>query len=299
MVPIEFQKIDYELTMSILNILKSQFEEHLKSINCNDIQDYEKYINNLNTDKESEYIELYENAYNLYKHVATFPSEEGIHLLKKIFSLKNEYLTWITDFKTLIKEVEKINEKNNIYVSYSYVVLVYYVFYMPTKIRNKLLKAFKFETKYDGKEKNNLEIYLFKLNQNLKNRAKKGYIYYKNEAEEIYRDLLLDIKSSGLESLTKNDANKILNSEASGNIENIYLHSIIRNSVPIIPIKENEKLRAFFHLYRLILREDNWKSEDEFYSTEKFDKNFNPIGLYENNYNRYMEVKMRNFLRNS
>jgi hypothetical protein len=297
MVTLEFQKKDYELTISILNILAKQFEKYLQSLKCIDIQEYKNYINNLNVEKESEYIILFQNACKVYNHVATFPSDDGIDILKNVFCLQSEYLTWITDFKKIITEIERINLNDNIYVSYSYVVYVYYLLYMPSKIRNKLLDAFKLYSIYDGHKKNKIEILIFKLNQNIKYRKKGGNTTIKNQCEKLYQDLLSLFKMFGLEEFTDTNAENIIKKEASGDVEKLYLLSIIQNCFEIKTISKSQKLRLFFPLYKELLKEYQWMNEEDFYKSIKEDKNKNIVGLYGNSYHRYQEITMSNFLR--
>lgn len=297
MVTKEIQQKELELTMAILAQIQQEFQEHLKINNCIDFEEYIKYINNLDVNNERDYITLFENACIYYKYVATFPTKETIQLLKDTFSLKDEYLVWITDFKSIAKEIELINERQNFYAPYSLVFFTYYALYLPSKIRNILINAFKLESKYDGAIKNNIEIYVYRMTQNFKNRAKKGNVYSKNEIEQLYQEVINFIKNSGLETFTKTEANKIIKKEASGDVEKIYLIPIYKNSVTINQNADKEKTREFFDLFRTLLKETTWKTEDEFHSIITVDKNNNPVGLYDNNYNRYKEITMRNFLR--
>lgn len=256
-----------------------------------------KIIQSCNFDESSDNYELFDFACNCYKAVAIFPTDDRKKALVQLFSLKEAGLIWITDYKHLVDEVKKINESGKVFLKFSTVLMTYYSMYLPTKIRNQLAFNFKMIKEYDGSNKNEFEILLFKYFQNQKKRKRSGSQGLSKQFEKDLAEIIEYIEKTKYNSYFSSKT--ILIKEASGRIEDLYIAPLFFQAFGIKgkPIKKSDKVVLFFDLFRFIMKDKNWMNEVEFENRDmKIDNNGNPIGVYENSYRRYQQVTMKKFL---
>lgn len=289
-----YQK-DYDSVMDYLNGLKKNYSVYLNEVEL--YNEVKAIILENNFDEKSDYLQLFDYACNLYKAVATFPTLKGKLALEELFSLKKGHLKWVTDFKQLINEIDRVNKSDKVYLPYFLVVSTYFSLYIPTKIRLELIEAFGLFKTYDGDKKNEIEILLFKYFQNIKNRKSSGNEEVKKSYEKELTILIKLIdKKMNIEGIS---IKSFLTSEASGRVEEIYITPIFSSLIAIgeKPLKVSDKYVLLFDLFRFIMKDKKWLSEDEFNNREiKVDNKGNPIGLYNNSYRRYQIITMKKFI---
>ena len=106
MVKSDLYKIDIDSIQEYMNGLEKSYSVYLNEVEL--YNEVKAIILENNFDEKSEYLLLFDYACNLYKAVATFPTLKRKLALEELFSLKKGHLKWVTDFKNLIYEIEKI-----------------------------------------------------------------------------------------------------------------------------------------------------------------------------------------------
>lgn len=266
-----------------------------------------KFIESM-TEVTAEELEAYfgkERPYQLlelwyrYTLLAPFADNKAIKKFKNTYSLKDKHLIWFVSYVDLIEEVKKINQSELISVNESMVVSIIFYLYIRTKIFHTLMEAFDYNKMYDGKETNSVAIGLFKYNQNKENRLNRGLTYAKNEFERCMEEVEGLLIQSGTEQKFGVTPMKLFHKEAANLIDSTYLIPIYKEyTTPLKPrVSERKKMILMFDLFRFIMKDRKWLSEDEFYNSSKVDKEGNEIITFDNNYDQYRYKTMKKFIK--
>lgn len=292
------QNIDTETLINIRSKYELFFSPYLNLIDKLNISECEKINEQRCLETTRDEIDLYEKIIGFYTAIASFPTKERIEKIKTLFSLTDKNLLWVSNFEDISLEIELINSSGDIYLSKSIVYLHYYLQYMPLKIHRQLLRDFRFEKIYDSNKLNLAQIELFKFFQNKSNREKKGVFYPKNEFEDFIIDLLNLITLTKSEPIDKLTASEILKLQVSGNLDTAYIKPIFNKIIHLKEgyLKTSQIYQHLFRLFKVLMKEKNWLSQEEFENQDKFDEIGNPIGLYGGNYARYQTSVVKKFI---
>jgi hypothetical protein len=287
-----------EKTNKVFTLLLKNYNSYLQLLNPINIENFKEIIYGYDLEIKSENIKYFNILYKTYTAIAIFPSEDNVKAFKDIFPLKKIQLIWIGDVKAILEEINKINIEGFYFIPVSDFIMHYYALYLPCKIRQSLLKALELEREYDGLVQNEAKITLFKTLQNFKNRSKNGEIYIKDEFEEFLLDVFEALETCKMDEYLGVSAEKIVKIEASSKVEGLYLKPLY-DLIVADESKKNmpKKEVALFNLFRLMLKDRDWKTEEEFYHSIEIDENGNPNVKYGNSYRRYQTKTMQKFFK--
>lgn len=199
--------------------------------------------------------------------------------IKKKLKIKpNE--DWFFDLNKLVSEIKSISNTDEIFVN-EYEVLRNIHDYIGSKITATIIKKY-------GSYKNNEPISVERV---------RNYTDTRNKAKRENRNTIINDDTDSNEYVLSlageivNDTEKsnfqMLQSFAKGNMESQYFPEIFKNFIKVTnKIKEGEKYLLVFNLFKMVIRDRNFYTEEEFYDSEfKF-----------TNYNAYKKKVVKNIL---
>jgi hypothetical protein len=277
--------LERKITLSILEEFQETINNYSDAFSEEKKKEYQDLRNINKKDFRLNNMILLEKASEAYIAHAPFPEYQEKY--KKAFSIQKRFLKWFIDKDEIIAEIENINSLGKIFLPPSFVLFYLYKCYLPSKIRRTLSTAFELEKKYDRETRTFSEIGLKRNIQNQRNREKKGTFLVKNNNEEILQKISGYLKEIKMDEMMGAPIDEILLSFFSGRCEKMFLIPIYHKAIPLFEISENEKLILFFELFRLILKDEKWLTEQEFETGD---------ALYSNNYRKYKILTMRKFI---
>lgn len=286
---------EYKLALEALCILYLADLDNINIQKCKELRDELKL--------ESKRDEV-SYAYSMSQHyfaVASFPTNERIEKLKVSYLLTDKKLKWISSWDEISFEIKSINKVGLIYIPESIVFSVYYFYYLNLKIKRMLCEEYDFMQYYGNRDRSDIEVEILKFKQNKKNRERVGGYYPKNEFESIVIDLLKyfePIKEYLGVDLSEID---LFEKFFSGNLETFLIRPLFYKIAYVDESHKGSKevYLQLFNLFRVIMKDKEWLSEEEFNDNKKQDRLENPIGIYNDDYNRYKISIMKSFIQNS